>query len=333
MSQALAVHHELDFLPARSDGRFGMLLGASPPMLDVYAKLARVAPTDASVVLTGECGTGKERAARTLHRLSARSAGPFLPFDCHAFAPAAMEGELFGRGRTGTGDGDGHRHRGYVERADGGTLYLGEVAEMPLELQAKLLRVLETAVLTPLGGDQEVEVDVRVVAATSCDLRDAVANGRLRETLLHRLAIFPIAMPPLRERGDDVELLAEHFLADLADGTGGSKSFTAEAVERLRSHPWPGNVRELKSAVHHAFILAEDDGIGPAALPEEIGGRSSGGRSVHFRVGVSIAEVERELMLATLRYHDGNKRKTAEVLGVSLKTLYNRLNAYKDGAN
>jgi two-component system, NtrC family, response regulator HydG len=193
--------------------------------------------------------------------------------------------------------------------------------------------VLETAVLTPLGGDQEVEVDVRVVAATSCDLRDAVANGRLRETLLHRLAIFPIAMPPLRERGGDVELLAEHFLTDLVDGTGGSKSFTAEAVERLRAHPWPGNVRELKSAVHHAFILAESDGIGPAALPEEIGGRSSGGRSLHFRVGVSIAEVERELMLATLRYHDGNKRKSAEVLGVSLKTLYNRLNAYKDGAN
>ena len=329
---ALAVHPDSHFLPAKGDGRFGLLLSASPPMLDVYAKLARVAPTDATVVLTGESGTGKERAARTLHRLSVRAAGPFLPFDCDAVSPAAIESELFGHGRSGADDA-GHRHRGYFERAAGGTLFLGEVTEMPLELQAKLLRVLETGVLTPIGGDQEVEVDVRVIAATSSDLRDAVAGGRLRETLLHRLAIFPIAMPPLRERGDDVERLAEHFLADLGGGTAARKSFTAEAIERLHSHPWPGNVRELKSAVHHAFILAEGNGIGPGALPEEIGGRSSAGRSLHFRVGASIAEVERELMLATLRYHDGNKRKTAEVLGVSLKTLYNRLNAYKDEAD
>jgi len=200
---------------------------------------------------------------------------------------------------------------------------------MPIELQVKLLRVLETGTVARIGGDHPVEVDVRVVAATNRDPQKAVAEGKLREDLLYRLQVFPIYMPPLRDRADDVTLLADYFLEQLNERQGTAKKFTEDALERLRTHPWPGNVRELKNVVHRAFIMADQE-ISPRCLPREVGGDSGILRSLHFQVGTSIEEVERRLIMATLEAYGANKRKTADVLGVSLKTLYNRLNSYRE---
>jgi DNA-binding NtrC family response regulator len=307
-------------------GRLGLLLGASPPMQALYEMLTRVAPTDASVFLIGESGTGKDLAAQTLHHLSRRAKAPFLPLNCGAISPTLIESELFGHER-GSFTGAARRHKGYFERAHMGTLFLDEITEMPIELQVKLLRVLETGTVARIGGDQPVDVDVRVVAATNRDPQKAVAEGKLREDLLYRLQVFPIHMPPLRERGEDVQLLADYFLSQLNERQGTSKVFTEESLDRLRSHIWPGNVRELKNVVHRAFIMADQE-ISPRCLPREVGGDSGSLRSLHFQVGTSIEEVERRLIVATLDAYGGNKRKTADVLGVSLKTLYNRLNVY-----
>ncbi|HVR95814.1 MAG TPA: sigma-54 dependent transcriptional regulator [Thermoanaerobaculia bacterium] len=308
--------------------RLGLLLGASGPMQALYEMLTRVAPTDATVFLIGESGTGKDLAAQTLHQLSRRAKMPFLPLNCGAISPTLIESELFGHER-GSFTGAARRHKGYFERAHGGTLFLDEITEMPIELQVKLLRVLETGTLVRIGGDQPVEVDVRVIAATNRDPQKAVNDGKLREDLLYRLSVFPIHMPPLRERGEDINLLADYFLGQLNERQGTSKRFSDDSMERLRNHNWPGNVRELKNVVHRAFIMADQE-ITPRCLPREVGGDSGGVRSLHFQVGTSIEEVERRLIMATLDAYGGNKRKTAEILGVSLKTLYNRLNGYRD---
>jgi two-component system response regulator AtoC len=309
-------------------GRLGLLLGASGPMQALYEMLNRVAPTDASVFLIGESGTGKDLAAQTLHMLSRRAKAPFLPLNCGAISPTLIESELFGHER-GSFTGAQRRHKGYFERAHMGTLFLDEITEMPIELQVKLLRVLETGTVARIGGDQAVDVDVRVVAATNRDPQKAVHEGKLREDLLYRLQVFPIHMPPLSERGDDVQLLADYFLGQLNERQGTSKQVSEEAMDRLRSHIWPGNVRELKNVVHRAFIMADHE-ITPRCLPREVGGDSGSVRSLNFQVGTSIEEVERRLIMATLDAYGGNKRKTADVLGVSLKTLYNRLNTYRD---
>jgi two-component system response regulator AtoC len=309
-------------------GRLGLLLGASEPMLGLYEMLNRVAPTDATVFLVGESGTGKDLAAQTLHHLSRRSKAPFLPLNCGAISPTLIESELFGHER-GSFTGAQRRHKGYFERAHGGTLFLDEISEMPIELQVKLLRVLETGTVVRIGGDQPVEVDVRVIAATNRDPQKVVSEGKLREDLLYRLQVFPVHMPPLRERNGDVELLAVHFLDQLNERQGTGKQFTPDAMERLQGHGWPGNVRELKNVVHRAFIMADQE-VSPRCLPREVGGDSGSARNLHFQVGASISEVEQRLIMATLDAYGGNKRKTADVLGVSLKTLYNRLNTYRE---
>jgi two-component system, NtrC family, response regulator AtoC len=313
---------------AQEVGRLGLLLGASPPMLALYEMLNRVAPTDASVFLIGESGTGKDLAAQTLHMLSRRSRAPFLPLNCGAISPTLIESELFGHER-GSFTGAARRHKGYFERAHMGTLFLDEISEMPIELQVKLLRVLETGEVVRIGGDQAAAVDVRVIAATNRDPQKAVSEGKLREDLLYRLQVFPIHMPPLRERGDDVQLLAEYFLGQLNERQGTERVFTEDSMDRLRAHSWPGNVRELKNVIHRAFIMADQE-ITPRCLPREVGGDFGSVRSLNFQVGTSIEEVERRLIMATLEAHGGNKRKTADILGVSLKTLYNRLNTYRE---
>ena len=310
-------------------GRLGLLLGAADSMLQVYEMMNRVAPTDATVFLIGESGTGKDLAAQTLHHLSRRSKAPFLPLNCGAISPTLIESELFGHER-GSFTGAQRRHKGFFERAHGGTLFLDEISEMPIELQVKLLRVLETGTVARIGGDQQVEVDVRVIAATNRDPQKAVSDGKLREDLLYRLQVFPVVMPPLSERSGDVELLADFFLDQLNERQGTAKRFSSEAMDRLRNHSWPGNVRELKNVIHRAFIMADEE-ITPRSLPREVGGDSGGVRSLHFQVGASISEVEHRLIMATLDAYAGNKRKTADVLGVSLKTLYNRLNTYRVG--
>ena len=311
----------------RGLGRFGALVGASPAMQKVYDLISRVAPTDATVLVTGESGTGKELVADTVHTLSRRRAKPFLPVNCGAMSPSLVESELFGHER-GSFTGADRTHRGLFERANGGTVFLDEITEMPFELQVKLLRVLETGTVLRVGGSDAVAVDVRIVAATNRDPDAAVADRVLREDLLYRLRVFPIHLPPLRERGDDIQLLADHFLAEFNRPERSAKQFTPEARRRLAQHHWPGNVRELRNLVQQAFILADTD-IDVTCLPGTVGGSPApGGPMVHVAVGTALAEAERRLILATLSGCDGDKKQAAELLGVSLKTLYNRLKAY-----
>jgi len=311
---------------------FGYLVGRSEPMQALYRLIERAAPSDATVLLRGESGTGKELVAKALHDLSPRAKGPFLAVNCGALPSNLIGSELFGHER-GSFTGATRQHRGYFERAVTGTLLLDEVSEMPLELQVQLLRVLEAGTLRRLGGERDVRVDVRVVAATNQDLETALAEGRFREDLYFRLAILPIELPPLRERGGDVVLLANHFLALLNQQQGAEKWFTAAALERLTSHVWPGNVRELRNAVQRAFILA-DDTIDAEHLPRwREDGREDDARRVNLAVGTSIDDAERRLILATLEHFQGDKPKTAESLGISLKTLYNRLKQYQRERN
>ncbi|MEP7083267.1 MAG: sigma-54 dependent transcriptional regulator [Betaproteobacteria bacterium] len=310
-------------------GRFGRLYGSSKVMHDVYRMIEKVAPTEATVFITGESGCGKELVARTIHERSPRARGTFVAINCGAIPQNLIEAELFGHER-GAFTGANRQHRGCFERAEGGTLFLDEITEMPLDMQVRLLRVLETGRFTRVGGDGEIRTNVRVLAATNRDALDAVRDNRLREDLMYRLAVFPIVLPPLRERDGDTELLAEHFLQKLNVEGGLSKRFSRAALTTIRAYHWPGNVRELKNAVHRAFIMAEEfvelDLSGLACPPVE-------GECLRMPVGTSLAEMERQAIFATLDHCRGNKRRAAEMLGVSLKTLYNRLTAYQaDGA-
>jgi two-component system, NtrC family, response regulator HydG len=312
----------------RRMGRFGALIGASPAMQKVYDLIGRVARTSAGILLTGETGTGKEVVAQTIHALSRRSKKPFVPVDCGAISPTVIESELFGHER-GSFTGAERQHKGYFERAHTGTLFLDEITEMPLELQVKLLRVLETSDVLRVGADKPISVDLRIIAATNRRPEEAVAAGKLREDLLYRLNVFPIPLPPLRDRGDDVERLAEHFLAELNAAEDKSKRFTAAARERLRGHTWPGNLRELKNVIHHDFIVADHE-LGLEALAHS-GSRKAADTSLMMPVGTPLVEAERRLILATLDQYEGDKKKAASALRISPATLRMRLSEYKAG--
>ena len=235
----------------RSLGRFGRLLGTSPSIQKVYDQIERVAPTVATVLITGESGTGKELVAQTLHDLSRRRKCAFIPINCGAISPQLIESEVFGH-EKGSFTGAVREHKGYFERANGGTLFLDEITEMPVELQVKLLRVLEEGTFMRIGSDREIEVDVRIIAATNRNPQDAVAEGKLREDLLYRLQVFPLHLPPLRERGGDVILIADEFLRDMNRVENTNKTFTTDAHEILTRWHWPGNVRELRNVVQRA---------------------------------------------------------------------------------
>jgi two-component system, NtrC family, response regulator AtoC len=320
-SEIGALRHEL-----RRLGRFGRLLGSAPAMQLLYDQLARVAPTSATVLLLGESGTGKELAALTLHEMSRRSDAPFLPLNCGAVSPQLIESELFGHER-GSFTGADRQHKGFFERAHGGSVFLDEVTEMPMELQVKLLRVLETGSFSRVGGITPIVCDVRIIAASNRDMDRALAEGKLREDLFHRLNVFPIRLPPLRQRGADLELLARHFLAELNRTEGSAKTFSTESLTRLYQHGWPGNVRELRNHVQRAFIMADD--VIECGLPAGAAQPTADdGATLTIRVGTPLEEVERRVTLATLAQCGQVKRKAADILGVSLKTLYNRLEAY-----
>jgi DNA-binding NtrC family response regulator len=313
----------------RTLGRFGPLIGGSPPMQACYDLITRVAPTDATVLITGESGTGKELAAETIHRLGARKDLPFVALNCGAVSPTLLESELFGHER-GSFTGAARVHRGYFERANGGTLFLDEITEMPIESQVRLLRVLETSRVIRVGGEEEIPVDIRVIAATNRVPEEAIAEGKLRDDLLYRLGVFPIRMPALRDRGPDVALLAEHFLAEMNQNDGTTKRFTRDALARLRRHAWPGNVRELRNAVQRAMILADDDiDADHLPLPEPSSPECGPDKAMRIAIGTTVAEAERRLILATLAEHGGNKDRSARTLGISLKTLYNKLKRYQ----
>ena len=307
----------------------GALLGASSAMLEVFRLIERVGPTDASVLLTGESGSGKELAAQSIHAYSARRAGPFIAVNCGAIPAGLIEAELFGH-EKGSFTGAVRAHAGVFERAEGGTLLLDEVTEMPLDMQTRLLRVLETRKFYRVGAGVELSTDVRVIAATNrCPLQ-AVQNGQLREDLLYRLAVFPINLPALRSRGDDIDLLAEHFLAELNARAHTRKRLSALARMTLKQHSWPGNVRELKNCIERAFILGDEFlELAPLIQNSSSDRGGAGGRErLDIRVGSRIDDMERSLIEATLDYFKGNKRRAADALGCSLKTLYNKLNGY-----
>jgi two-component system, NtrC family, response regulator AtoC len=315
-----------------SKGRFGGLVGRSASMGRVCEQISRVATTGVPVFITGESGTGKEVVARTVHDLSRRRANPFLAVNCGAISPQLIESEIFGH-EKGSFTGAERQHQGFFERANGGTLFLDEITEMPLELQVKLLRVLESGTFMRVGSTQLQEADVRVIAATNRDAEGAIAAGALRDDLWYRLNVFPIALPPLRERPEDIEILAVHFLSDIGRKEGRDKRFAPQALARLAAGRWPGNVRELRNVVQRAYIMALDDVITEEWLPPARGeGRASpaaqAGPSVTFNVGTSMAQAEKELILATLKAYGNHKERTAAVLGLSLKTLYNRLKEY-----
>ncbi|CAN5348436.1 sigma-54 dependent transcriptional regulator [soil metagenome] len=328
-----ALKAELQTLQAELErtGHFGQLWGRSTAMQRIYEQVARVSVTAVTVFITGESGTGKEVVAKTVHDLSRRRNRPFLAVNCGAISPNLIESEIFGH-EKGSFTGADKQHQGFFERAHGGTLFLDEITEMPIELQVKLLRVLETGMFMRVGSTTNHESDVRVIAATNRAPDAAVAAGKLREDLLYRLNVFPIDLPPLRDRLEDIPLLAEHFLQDICHREGHAKRFSPQAVQRLGTHRWPGNVRELRNVVQRAYVMASGNIISDEWLPTATVAAApvatTSGPVLTVRLGSSMAEVERQLILATLEHFGSHKERTAAVLGVSLKTLYNRLKEY-----
>lgn len=306
--------------------QYGLLLGSSKPMRRLYRLIRRVSQTDANVLLVGESGSGKELAARTIHQQSQRATEPFVAVNCAALSAELVESELFGHVK-GAFTGAIQDHVGFFEKGARGTLFLDEVTEMPLALQSKLLRVLESGEFRRVGSDKVQYTQVRVVAASNRQPDDAIEAGFLREDLYFRLAHFPILLPPLRDRGQDILELAQHFLAYRNVATDSAKHFTQEALDAIAAYHWPGNVRELKHCVERAHILAISD-IGLGELPALVDPEPSPDT---IGPGTSLRDAERVLIMATLDACQQNKTQAAEQLGVSVKTLYNKLEKYREG--
>ena len=324
----------------RSPTQYERLLGASDAIKKVFQMIERIAATDASVLVTGESGTGKELVARALHANSPRADGPFVAVSCAALPEALLESELFGHSRGAFTDARATR-AGLFVRAHGGTLLLDEIGDMPLGLQPKLLRVLQDRAVRPVGSDAEQPVDVRIISATHRDLESAVEDQEFREDLYYRLNVIRIHLPPLRDRGSDVLLLAQHFVECHAAGTGKCvRGISAAAAERLLGHDWPGNVRELQNCMERAVALTEYDKIQVGDLPEAIRRRarldaspSSGDDPAQL---VPLEEVERRHVIRVLKAVGGNKTAAAQILKVDRKTLYRKLELYgllKGGAS
>ncbi|MEW5979456.1 MAG: sigma-54 dependent transcriptional regulator [Acidobacteriota bacterium] len=310
-------------------GSFGELVGVSRQMQEVYKLIELVAPSTASVLITGESGTGKELVARTIHQLSQRKEGPFIAINCSAIPETLMESEIFGH-EKGAFTGALERRLGCFELANGGTIFLDEIAEMPVGTQSKLLRVIEERKFRRLGSKNEIDVDVRIVAATNKQPLKAVEEGELRNDLYYRLNVFAIHLPPLRERFDDIPVLTEALIRQLNSKHGKQvKGASSRLLKTFANHSWPGNVRELRNVLERAVIVCDKDyledhhlpPLEPRELPEI-------GNAVALPVGTTIAEAEKRLIYKTLEFTDNNKTRTAEILGISLKTLHNKLNLY-----
>ncbi|MFZ5814604.1 MAG: sigma-54-dependent transcriptional regulator [Bacillota bacterium] len=303
------------------------LLGESPAMLEVFRKIERVAPADASVLILGETGTGKELVARAIHAASPRAAKPFVAVNCAALPENLLESELFGH-EKGAFTGAQARKPGRFELADGGTLLLDEIGDMPLALQAKLLRVLESRQVEPLGSTRPIPVNLRVLAATHQDLRDLVRQGGFREDLYFRLAVVPISLPPLRERQGDIALLANQLLKSFAEQQGKEFSgFTDQALQALQAYRWPGNVRELRNLMEQVAVLWDGGRVGTEHLPEFLTPARESAPAVSLKDEVRSlkADYEQERILAVLREVDGNRTKAARLLGISRRALQLKL--------
>ncbi len=325
-AEELAAHSEPEL--DHPIDQFGLLRGGSPPMRKLFRTMRKVAGSDTSVLLIGESGTGKELVAQSLHMFSERAGGEFVAMNCAAVPKELFESELFGH-EKGAFSGAIRRHLGYFERADGGTLFLDEITEMPIELQAKLLRVLELGQFRRVGGETDQHSDARIIAATNRDPEEAIAEGELREDLYFRIARFPLRIPPLRDRGSDIRGLTAYFLNELNVRNGTAIGISEEALEEIEGYSWPGNVRELRSLLEQAYILANEQ-IEPGHLKGLKDDAGVAGDYIRVPATATVEEAEKKLILAALETHGGDKQAAADSLGVSLKTLYNRLNDYAE---
>jgi DNA-binding NtrC family response regulator len=344
--EKLAEHAERLERQLSNQGVLGEMVGSSPKMREVFGLIQQVAPSRAAVLITGESGTGKELAARAIHALSPRRNGPFVALNCAAMPDSLMESELFGH-EKGAFTGAVDRRAGCFELAQNGTVLLDEIGDMPIGLQAKLLRVLEDSRVRRLGGKTEIQLDVRILAATNSPLETAIREGRFREDLFYRLNVFPIPLPALRERKDDLPFLTAALLNDLNRKHGTKVTDVAkEVMDRFRTYNWPGNVRELRNAMERAVILAGEGTILASHLSTSFGGAAafgpasaavsgtapagatSNGDELRIQVGSTIEQAERALIELTLEHTRHNKTRAAEVLGISQKTLFNKLKEY-----
>jgi DNA-binding NtrC family response regulator len=319
----------------RGAGKLGALVGSSGGMQDVMRQIETSAPSTASVLITGETGSGKEIVARSIHMLSPRAERPFVAINCSAIPESLMESEIFGH-EKGAFTGAAERRIGCFELAHGGTLLLDEIGEMPPQTQAKLLRVLEDRKVRRLGSKVETPVDVRVLAATNKNPEQAVADGHLRQDLYFRLNVFHIHLPPLREHKADLPALVEHLLTDISEKHGKKVTgVSSDVLDLFKSYPWPGNVRELRNVLERAAIASDRSIINRQHLPSDFGHApavaASGLGSLRFPIGTTVDDAERELIFQTLAATSQNKTRAAELLGISLKTLHNKLKEYEAG--
>jgi transcriptional regulator with PAS, ATPase and Fis domain len=321
----------------RDAGSLGRLNGASRKMQEIFRLIEMVAPSTASVLITGASGTGKELVARTIHDLSPRKDRPFVAINCAAIPETLMESEIFGH-EKGSFTGALERRTGCFELAEGGTLLLDEIGEMPVGTQAKLLRVLEDRKLRRLGSKVETSVDVRVLAATNKIPDEAVARGELRSDLYYRLNVFNIHMPPLREHKEDIPSLVQLLLAEMSGKHGRKAAAVSEAVlNQFSNYSWPGNVRELRNTIERAVIVCDAGVIETKHLPPGFGqaplrSAVNDPDAVRLGVGTTVEEAEKMLILKTLEATSNNKTRAAEILGISLKTLHNKLKEYGSAA-
>ena len=326
-------------------GSLGQLVGRSAVMQEIFALLQQAGPSKACVLITGESGTGKELVARTVHALSPRRQGPFIAINCAALPETLIESELFGH-EKGSFTGASERRAGCFEVAQHGTLLLDEIGEMPMQTQAKLLRILEDSKVRRLGGRNEFEVDVRVVAATNKAPEDAVSGGHLREDLFYRLNVFHIHLPALRERREDIEPITENLIADLNRKHDCRVSdISPDVMDALERHNWPGNVRELRNVLERAVIIAGEGSVEMRHVPAFLHPRAAATAAaavsasaappddgfVRFPIGTTVEDAEKGLILRTLEHTNNNKTRAAEILGISLKTLHNKLKEYGTG--
>lgn len=323
IEKALKAHRlesEVKDLKAQLDEKYGMdgIVGSSPAMQKVFRMIKQAAPTDATVLIQGPSGTGKELVARAIHNLSQRSKGPFVAVEFAAISPNLLESEMFGH-EKGAFTGATSRRIGRFEAANHGTIFLDEISEMPLELQVKLLRVLQEREFQRVGSNDTVKADIRIVAATNRDLAAYVKEGRFREDLYYRLNVIDLHLPALKERSGDVPLLVNRFLKEF-----GGKTISADAMRMLESYSWPGNVRELRNTVEKMCILSQSDEIGIDDVPDEM----KRDQSIIFSTSGTLGETEKAKILAVLEEVGGNRTKAAERLGISRRTIYRKLEEY-----
>ena len=323
---------EIDNLRRRLDQKFGLdqIIGQSKQMKDVFAKIQRAAPVDSTVLILGESGTGKELVAQALHHNSPRKKGPFVAVNCAAVPATLVESELFGHVR-GAFTGATDRRIGRFEQADGGTLFIDEIGDFELGLQAKLLRVLETLTLTPVGGHEDRKVNVRVVAATSRDMFKMVEDGTFREDLFYRLNVVTINLPPLRDRPDDIPILVDHFLKEItAQKRAAPRRISPEVMRKFQQYRWPGNVRELRNTLESMMVLAEGEMLTERDLPDRLAGAmQAAAKAEELPTGLTMEALEKLAITKVLDQCGGNRTHAANKLGISVRTLQRKLRQYE----